>query len=101
MVLASVTFVGPEYGSGEETKQVAPSPCPEWYADDEFNVDLWGTYLFYRAGLAIAALNPTAPGRRHQIRRTPTSLNNGLSWNVANRPDNNFGMVRGRINFAL
>jgi hypothetical protein len=30
-----------------------------------------------------------------------TSLNNGLSWNVANRPDNNFGMVRGRINFAL
>jgi hypothetical protein len=28
-------------------KQVAvPPPCPEWYADNEFNVSLWGTYLF-------------------------------------------------------
>jgi len=27
-------------------KQVAPPPCPEWYADNEFNVSLWGTYVF-------------------------------------------------------
>jgi hypothetical protein len=44
-VLASAAFAGPEY-SGKETKQVAPPPCPQWYADNEFNVSLWGTYLF-------------------------------------------------------
>ena len=43
--LASAAFAGPEY-SGKETKQVAPPPCPQWYADNEFNVSLWGTYLF-------------------------------------------------------
>ena len=43
--LASVAYAGPEY-SGKEMKQVAPPPCPQWYADNEFNVDLWGTYLF-------------------------------------------------------
>src|SRR5260370_3920931 len=24
----------------------APPPCPEWYANNEFNVGLWGTYIF-------------------------------------------------------
>src|SRR5437660_1534381 len=43
--LAAAAFGGPEYG-GKEMKQVAPPPCPQWYADNEFNVDLWGTYLF-------------------------------------------------------
>jgi len=43
--LASAAYAGPEY-SGKETKQVAPPPCPQWYADNEFNVSLWGTYLF-------------------------------------------------------
>src|SRR5215470_13144124 len=43
---ASVAFAGTEYG-GKEMKQVAaPPPCPEWYADQEFNVSLWGTYVF-------------------------------------------------------
>ena len=32
--------------SGKEMKQVAPPPCPQWYADNEFNVGLWGTYIF-------------------------------------------------------
>lgn len=32
--------------SGKEMKQVAPPPCPEWYGDNEWNVSLWGTYLF-------------------------------------------------------
>jgi hypothetical protein len=27
-------------------KQVAPPPCPEWYGDNEWNVNLWGTYAF-------------------------------------------------------
>jgi hypothetical protein len=32
--------------SDKEMKQVAPPPCPEWYGDNEWNVNLWGTYLF-------------------------------------------------------
>jgi len=32
--------------SDKEMKQVAPEPCPEWYGDNELNVNLWGTYLF-------------------------------------------------------
>ena len=32
--------------SGKEMKQVAPPPCPEWYGDREWNVNLWGTYAF-------------------------------------------------------
>ena len=38
-VIASAAFAGTEY-SGKEMKQVAPPPCPEWYADNEFNVSL-------------------------------------------------------------
>jgi len=30
----------------KEMKQVAPPPCPEWYGDNEWNVNLWGTYAF-------------------------------------------------------
>jgi hypothetical protein len=33
--------------SGKEMKQVAyMPPCPEWYGDREWNVNLWGTYAF-------------------------------------------------------
>src|SRR6267142_797719 len=32
--------------SGKEIKQVTPGPCPEWYMDNEWNVNLWGTYAF-------------------------------------------------------
>jgi len=42
----SVAFAGSETYSGKEIKQVAPPPCPQWYADNEFNVSLWGTYIF-------------------------------------------------------
>src|SRR6266508_2559816 len=44
-LVASAAFAGVGY-SGKEIKQVAPPPCPEWYADREFNVSLWGTYVF-------------------------------------------------------
>ena len=45
--IASIAFAGTETYSGKEMKQVAaPPPCPEWYADNEFNVSLWGTYVF-------------------------------------------------------
>jgi hypothetical protein len=44
-LVASAAFAGTDY-SGKEMKQVAPPPCPEWYADREFNISLWGTYAF-------------------------------------------------------
>jgi len=45
--ISSLGFAGTETYSGKEMKQVAgPPPCPEWYADREFNVGLWGTYVF-------------------------------------------------------
>src|SRR6266481_845212 len=45
-MIASAAFAGTDY-SGKEMKQVAaPPPCPEWYADNEFNVSLWSTYIF-------------------------------------------------------
>ncbi len=30
----------------KQMKQVAAPPCPEWYGDNEWNVNLWGTYAF-------------------------------------------------------
>jgi hypothetical protein len=44
--LASVTFAGPYSYGGKEQMAAAPAPCPQWYADYEWNVDLWGTYVF-------------------------------------------------------
>jgi hypothetical protein len=45
--ISSIGFAGTETYSGKEMKQVAaPPPCPEFYADQEFNVSLWGTYGF-------------------------------------------------------
>ncbi len=44
-VITSAAVAGETY-SGKEMKQVAPPPCPQWYADNEFNVGLWGTYIF-------------------------------------------------------
>ena len=45
-IISSAAFAGTETYSGKEIKQVAPLPCPEWYADREFNVGIWGTYVF-------------------------------------------------------
>jgi hypothetical protein len=46
-VMASLAFAGTESYGGKEMKQVAaPAPCPQWYADNEFNVGIWGTYVF-------------------------------------------------------
>lgn len=44
VALGSVAFAGTETYS-KESKNVVP-PCPEWYADKEWNVNLWGTYVF-------------------------------------------------------
>ena len=44
--ITSAAVAGSETYSGKEMKQVAPPPCTQWYADNEFNVSLWGTYIF-------------------------------------------------------
>jgi hypothetical protein len=44
--LSALTFAGPERYSGKEMKQVVPPPCPEWYADFEWDISLWGAYAF-------------------------------------------------------
>ncbi len=46
--LAAVAFAGTESYSGKEMKQVAPMPppCPQWFADNEWDISLWGTYAF-------------------------------------------------------
>ncbi len=43
--IASVAFGGTETYSGKQTA-VQPAPCPQWYRDTEWDVSLWGTYLF-------------------------------------------------------
>src|SRR2546423_6109089 len=43
VALGSVAFAGTETYSKDKT--VIP-PCPEWYGDNEVNLNLWGTYVF-------------------------------------------------------
>src|SRR5438552_19055218 len=43
--IASVAFGGTETYSGKETA-AQPAPCPQWYRDTEWDISLWGTYLF-------------------------------------------------------
>src|ERR1700761_832311 len=45
VAVASAAFAGSENYSGKEMTQGAPS-CTQWYADNEFNLSLWGTYVF-------------------------------------------------------
>ena len=42
--VTSASFAGTESYSGKEMKQVAPAPCPSWYADNEWNVGISGIY---------------------------------------------------------
>lgn len=44
MAMASAALAGETYSS--ESKSVAPPPCPQWYADNEFNLTLSGAYAF-------------------------------------------------------
>jgi hypothetical protein len=43
--LGAVAFAGNDTYS-KDAKAVVPPPCPEWYAEKEWNVNLWGTYVF-------------------------------------------------------
>jgi len=58
LAICSAQFL---HAGGYEMKQaVAPASCPEWYRDSEWNVNLWGTYVFtntdYNPNLDIADL---------------------------------------------
>ena len=45
--MITVAYGGTETYSGKEMKQVTQvPPCPERYRDTEFNISLWGTYIF-------------------------------------------------------
>ncbi|MFZ1221174.1 MAG: outer membrane beta-barrel protein [Chthoniobacterales bacterium] len=44
IAMASVVTAGETYS--KESKSVAPPPCPQWYADNEFNLTLSGAYAF-------------------------------------------------------
>lgn len=46
--LAWMANAGTESYYGKDTKQIAPAPppCPEWYADNEWDVSIWGAYAF-------------------------------------------------------
>jgi len=51
---------GANKDSDKEMKQVAP-PCPDWYGDREWNVNLFGTYAFTNTEFAP---NPSFGGHR-------------------------------------
>ena len=44
VAMASFAMAGETYT--KESKSVAPPPCPQWYADNEFNLTLSGEYLW-------------------------------------------------------
>ncbi len=46
IVLASAGFARSGTPEPQTMKQVQPSPCPDWYGDNEWNVNLWGAYAF-------------------------------------------------------
>jgi hypothetical protein len=44
VAMTSVAFAGETYS--KESKSVTPPPCPQWYADTEFNLTLSGAYAW-------------------------------------------------------
>jgi hypothetical protein len=44
IAMASAAYAGETYT--KESKSVAPPPCPQWYADNEFNLTLSGVYMW-------------------------------------------------------
>jgi hypothetical protein len=46
MTLTSVAWAGSENASSKESKQTTPQPFCDWYANQEWNAALWGTYAF-------------------------------------------------------
>jgi hypothetical protein len=42
--LVSAAYAGPQQYSGKEMKQAVETPCPQWYADTEWNIGISGIY---------------------------------------------------------
>jgi hypothetical protein len=42
--LVSAAYAGPQQYSGKEMKQAVETPCPQWYADNEWNFTISGVY---------------------------------------------------------
>lgn len=42
--MVSAAYAGPQTYSGKEMKQAVETPCPQWYADNEWNVGISGVY---------------------------------------------------------
>jgi hypothetical protein len=45
VALGSAAYAGTETYT-KESKSVVPPPCPQWYADNEFNLSISGVYAF-------------------------------------------------------
>ena len=45
-IVASAAFAGGETYSSKDTKSATPQPFCDWYANQEWNASLWGTYAF-------------------------------------------------------
>src|SRR6266581_1961310 len=93
-LVASAAFAGIGY-SGKEMKQVAPPPCPEWYADREFNISLWGTYVFMRyVGVGIEGWWVDANQAREDIF---VDFSDGIFASSIHRENNAIGAVLGTL----
>ena len=44
IAMTTAAFAGETYS--KESKSVTPPPCPQWYADNEFNLTLSGAYVW-------------------------------------------------------
>jgi len=42
--LVSAAYAGPTQYSGKEMKQAVETPCPQWYADNKWNITVSGVY---------------------------------------------------------
>src|SRR4051812_31511767 len=45
-LLASAFLALPALAGPANKETLSPPSCPSWYADNEWNVSLWGTYAF-------------------------------------------------------
>src|SRR4051812_24894129 len=43
--LASAAVAGETYSSSKQLV-TQTAPCPQWYADNEWNIGIWGAYAF-------------------------------------------------------
>ncbi len=45
-LVSPLAYAGPETDSGEEMKETASAASPQWYADREWQLNSWATYIF-------------------------------------------------------